>query len=106
MNKKSIEYAEFLDIHIFVNCNNSSLSYGVMNDSEIAYSLGVSGIANYAESIEVAKIFELSKHFKAKVIFQSITTKESIEILKDKKDEVLKTELIKNSDVLVWSFGI
>jgi len=94
--KRVFEYAEFLEIPIFVNCNNSSLSYGVMNDSEIAYSLGVSGIANYAESIEVAKIFELSKHFKAKVIFQSITTKESIEILKDKKENVFVDVCIDN----------
>ncbi len=82
--KRVLEYAEFLDIPVFVNCNNKSLSYGVMNDSEIAYLHGVSGISNYAESIEVAKMLEMIKHFNAKVIFQSITTKESIEILKNR----------------------
>ncbi len=82
--KRVFEYAEFLNIPIFVNCNNKSLSYGVMNDSEVAYSMGVSGIPNYAESIEVAKILELTCHFKAKVVFQSITTKESLEILKNR----------------------
>jgi len=86
--KRVFEYAEFLDIPIFVNCNNNSLSYGVMNDSEIAYSMGVSGIPNYAESVEVAKIYELSKHFNAKVVFQSITTKESLEILKHKPENI------------------
>jgi len=82
--KRVFEYAEFLNIPIFVNCNNKSLSYGVMNDSEVAYSMGVSGIPNYAESIEVAKILELTNHFKAKVIFQGITTKESLKILKNR----------------------
>ena len=82
--KRVFEYAEFLDIPVFINPNNKSLSYGVMNDSEIAYSMGVSGIPNYAESIEVAKILELTNHFKAKVIFQGITTKESLEILKNR----------------------
>ncbi|QCT94880.1 dihydroorotase [Caminibacter mediatlanticus TB-2] len=82
--KRVLEYAEFLDIPVFINCNNKSLSIGVMNDSEIAYLLGISGIPNYAESVEVAKMVEMIKHFNAKVIFQSITTKESIEILKNK----------------------
>ena len=82
--KRVFEYAEFLDIPVFVDCNNKSLSQGVMNDSEIAYHMGVSGIPSYAESIEVAKILELTNHFKAKVVFQSITTKESLEILKNR----------------------
>jgi len=94
--KRVFEYAEFLDIPIFVNCNNKALSSGVMNDSEIAYSLGVSGIPSYAESIEVAKIYELSKHFKAKVVFQSITTKESLEILKNKPSNIFIDVCIDN----------
>ena len=86
--KRVFEYAEFLDIPIFVNCNNKALSLGVMHDSEIAYSLGISGIPTYAESAEVAKIYELSKHFNAKVVFQSITSKESLEILKNKPKNI------------------
>jgi len=82
--KRVFEYAEFLDIPIFVNCNNKSLSTGVMHDSEIAYSMGVSGIASFAESIEVAKILELASNFKAKVVFQSITSKESLRLLKNR----------------------
>jgi dihydroorotase len=39
--KRVFEYSEFLNIPIFVNCNNKVLSNAVMNDSEIAYSLGV-----------------------------------------------------------------
>ena len=94
--KRVFEYAEFLNIPIFVNCNNKSLSAGIMNDSKIAYSLGVTGIASYAESIEVAKIYELSHHFKAKVVFQAITTKESIEILKNKKENIFIDVCIDN----------
>jgi dihydroorotase len=94
--KRVFEYGEFLDIPIFVNCNNKALSSGVMNDSEVAYSLGVSGIPNYAESIEVAKIYELSKHFNTKVVFQSITTKESIEILKNKPSNIFIDVCIDN----------
>ena len=85
--KRIFEYAEFLDIPVFVNCNNKAL-LGVMHDSEIAYSLGISGIPTYAESAEVAKIYELSKHFNARVVFQSITSKESLKILKNKPENI------------------
>lgn len=94
--KRVFEYAEFLNIPIFVNCNNKALSSGVMHDSEIAYSLGVSGIPSYSESAEVAKIYELSRHFKAKVIFQGITTQESIEILKNKPENIYVDVCIDN----------
>ncbi|GAX88127.1 dihydroorotase [Lebetimonas natsushimae] len=94
--KRVFEYAEFLNIPIFVNCNNKVLSNAVMNDSKIAYSLGVSGIPNYAESAEVAKIYELSNHFRAKVVFSGISTKESIEILKNKKENIFVDVCIDN----------
>ena len=94
--KRVFEYGEFLDIPIFVNANNKALSIGVMNDSPKAYSLGLNGIPSYAESIEVAKILELARHFKAKIIFQSITTKESIEILKNRPSNVYVDVCIDN----------
>jgi dihydroorotase len=106
--KRVFEYAEFLNMPIFVNCNNKVLSNAVMNDSEIAYTLGVSGIPNYAESAEVAKIFELSRHFNAKVVFLGITTKESIEILKNKNKNTFIDVCIDNlyfSDEMLKDFN-
>jgi len=94
--KRVFEYAEFLNIPVFVNANNKSLSNGVMNDSNLAYYHGLSGIPNYAESIEVAKILELAKNFDTKVIFQSITTKDSIELLKNKPSNIFVDVCIDN----------
>ena len=94
--KRIFEYAEFLDIPVFVNCNNGSLSLGVMHDGPTAYSLGVNGIPSYAESAEVAKIYELSSHFNAKVVFQSVTTKESLEILKNRAENMYVDVCIDN----------
>ncbi len=94
--KRIFEYASFLDIPVFINANNKSLSNGVMNDCENAYKMGLNGIANYAESTEVAKILELSRHFDAKIVFQSITTKESIEILKNREKNVFVDVCIDN----------
>lgn len=94
--KRIFEYASFLNIPVFVNANNKALSVGVINESENAYKMGLSGIPNYAESTEVAKILELSRHFDAKIVFQSITTKESIEILKNKPENVFVDVAIDN----------
>ena len=94
--KRVFEYGEFLNIPILINANNKALSTGVMNDSAKAYSLGLQGIPNYAESIEVAKILELSNHFNTKIVFQSITTKESIEILKNRPKNVYVDVCIDN----------
>ena len=83
--RRVFQYAEMLNVPIFVNANNKSLlGVGQINASDKAYSLGLEGIENYVESIEVAKILELSKYFDVKIVFQSITTKESLEILKNR----------------------
>ena len=58
-----------------------------MNASDKSYNLGLEGIDNYVESIEVAKILEFSNYFDVKIVFQSITTKESLELLKGRDRE-------------------
>lgn len=94
--KRIFEYAEFLNIPVFVNANNKALSIGVMNDSPTAYSLGLAGIPQYSESIEVAKILELAKNFDVKTVFLNITTKESIEILKTRPSNIFIDVCIDN----------
>ena len=87
--RRVFEYAQMLDIPVFVNAFNQSLAAsGVMNDSKIAYSMGLAGITNYVESVEVAKILELSKNFNVRIVFQGITTKESINILKNRPKNI------------------
>jgi len=83
--KRVFQYAQMLQVPVFVNANNKALfGNGQMNASDKAYSLGLEGIENYVESVEVAKILELSKYFDIKLVFQSISTKESLELLKNR----------------------
>jgi len=83
--KRVFQYAQMLKIPVFINANNKALlGDGQMNASNKAYSLGLEGIENYVESIEVAKILEFSKSFDVKIVFQAISTKESLEILKNR----------------------
>jgi dihydroorotase len=55
-----------------------------------------SSYPNYAESAEVAKIYELANHFRAKIVFLGITTKESVEILKNKNENIFVDVCIDN----------
>jgi len=83
--KRVFQYGEMLNVPIFINANNKTLlGSGQMNASDKAYSLGLEGIENYVESVEVAKILEFAKYFDVKIVFQSITTKESLELLKNR----------------------
>ena len=83
--KRVFQYGEMLKVPIFINANNKTLlGVGQMNASDKAYSLGLEGIENYVESVEVAKILELSKYFDVKIVFQAISTKESLELLKNR----------------------
>ena len=83
--KRVFQYGEMLNVPIFINANNKALlGNGQMNASNKAYELGLEGIENYVETIEVAKILEFAKNFDVKIVFQSISTKESLEILKNR----------------------
>jgi len=108
--KRVFQYAEMLNIPIFINANNKSLfGNGQMNASDRAYSLGLEGIENYVESIEVSKILEFAKYFDIKIVFQSISTKESLEILKNRdKNKVFIDVCIDNllyTDEMIGEFN-
>ncbi|NPA55535.1 MAG: dihydroorotase [Epsilonproteobacteria bacterium] len=96
--KRVFQYAQMLRVPIFVNANNTTLvGNGQMNSSKNAYLLGLEGIDNYVESIEVAKILEFSQYFDVRVIFQSITTKESLSLLQKRdRDKIFVDVCIDN----------
>ena len=56
-----------------------------MNEGELSFKLGLPGISKVSENSEVAKIAELSLINNTKIIFQSLSTKRSINIIRDIK---------------------
>ncbi len=102
--KRGLQYADMKKKPFFCFCYEPNLDdQGLMNEGEISSKLGLSGISKSSESIEVAKIAELSLDFDAKIVFQSISTKRSLEIVnmaKTKRDglfsEVSIHHLLKN----------
>ncbi len=108
--KRIFQYAEMLQVPIFINANNKALlGNGQMNASDKAYELGLEGIENYVESIEVAKILEFAKNFDVKIVFQSISTKESLNLLKNRdKNKIFVDVCIDNilyTDEMIGDFN-
>ncbi|WP_458701439.1 amidohydrolase family protein [Sulfurospirillum sp. 1307] len=84
--KRGFQYARMKLAPIFCRCYDENLDEsGVMNEGELSFKLGLSGISKISESSEVAKIAEISTINNTKIIFQSLSTKRSIDIIKDMK---------------------
>lgn len=84
--KRGFQYARMKLAPIFCKCYDENLDdSGVMNEGEISFKLGLSGISKISESSAVAKIAEISTINNTKIIFQSLSSKRSIDIIKDTK---------------------
>ena len=84
--KRGFQYARMKQAPIFCRCYNENLDdNGVMNEGELSFKLGMPGISKVSENSEVAKIAELSLINNTKIIFQSLSTKRSISIIRDIK---------------------
>ena len=84
--KRGFQYARMKLAPIFCRCYDANLDdSGVMNEGELSFKLGLSGISKISESAEVAKIAEISTINNTKIIFQSLSSKRSIDIIKDMK---------------------
>ena len=102
--RRVMQYAKMKDIPLFVFCNNPELNdSGVMNESEVSFRLGLPGISKISEISEVAKIAQMALYYDTKILFQSLSTEKSIELVEDVKKsydkifcEVSIHHLIKN----------
>jgi dihydroorotase len=76
------QYALMHNLPIFIFCQNRDLnSQGVMNENALSNKLGLPGIFNIGEISEVAKQSALSVYYKATTLFQSISTRDSLDII-------------------------
>ena len=86
MMQKALEYCKGLDIPIFVHAEELSLvDGGSMNEGPFAKSRGIKGIPNAAESIMVVRDIALSELTGAQVHFCHISTRESVEAIRQAK---------------------
>jgi len=86
MMRRSLEYCKGLDLPIFVHAEDKSLADGgSMNEGPHATFLGIKGIPNAAESIMVVRDIALCELTGAAVHFCHMSTKESIEAIRQAK---------------------
>ncbi|WP_299978216.1 dihydroorotase [Desulfobacula sp.] len=89
--RRALEYCKGLDIPVFVHAEELSIADGgSMNEGFFATFWGIKGIPNAAESIMVVRDIALSELTGAPVHFCHISTKESVEAIRQAKKRGVK----------------
>ncbi len=87
MIRRVLEYTKTRKAPLIVNPKNGSLeSSGVIHDGEVSSKMGLPSLPAFAESSEIAKISAIAKSLQSSVIFNYVTSKESIEVVKFAKE--------------------
>ena len=86
----ALEYADSLGALIISHTEDSSLaSGGVINEGAASTRLGLQGISDLAESVAVARELEVLRYSGGKLHFAHISTKRSIELIRQAKKDGL-----------------
>lgn len=86
----ALKYINSLGSFIISHSEDSSLSRGgVINEGEISAKLGLKGISYLAESTAIARELEIVRETKGKYHFAHISTKRSVELIRQAKKEGL-----------------
>ena len=86
MMQQALEYCKGLKLPVFVHAEQLSVANdGSMNEGPVAKSLGLKGIPNAAESIMVVRDIALSELIDAPVHFCHVSTKESVQAIRQAK---------------------
>jgi len=87
---KIAEYVKMYDVTLFCKAeDNSLINSGVMLDGDVSSKLGLAGIPELSEVLHVSRMLEIAKHFDIKILFKSIASPRSIDLItKAKKDGI------------------
>lgn len=84
--RKALEYAKMFNLPIAQHAEDLNLSNnGAINEGEVSEKLGIAGIPNSSESTIVARDIELVKQIKSKYHVLHVSTKESLEHIRNAK---------------------
>ena len=88
--KEALKYVNSHNATIISHSEDSSLANGgVINEGKVATRLGLKGIPNITESLAVARELEIVRAVNGKYHFAHISTKRSIELIRQAKKEGL-----------------
>jgi dihydroorotase len=84
--RRAVEYASMFDLPVMDHCQDMSMTQGaVMNEGAVSTRLGLRGWPNAAEDLIVARNVILSTHTGAHIHLQHISSRHSVEILREAK---------------------
>ncbi len=82
------EYVKMYDTTLFCRAKDTSLSsVGVMTEGSIATKLGLVGIPPLGETVHVARMIEIARNFGIRILFKSIASPRSIEMITRARSE-------------------
>lgn len=85
---KIAEYVKMYDTTLFCKAeDNSLIKSGVMLEGDVSSRLGLSGIPELSEVLHVSRMIEIARHFDVKILFKSIASPRSIELITKAKNE-------------------
>ena len=82
------EYVKMYGVTLFCKAQDTSLSsVGVMVEGPVATKLGLVGIPPLGETVHVARMIEIARNFGISILFKSIASPRSIEMISKAKEE-------------------
>jgi len=85
------EYVKMYRVPLFCKAQDTSLSsVGVMTEGKIATKLGLVGVPPLGETVHVARMIEIARNFGIAVLFKSVASPRSIEMISRAKQEGVK----------------
>lgn len=86
----AMQYARQFDLPLMLTPGDAELlRYGMVHEGVVSTHLGLKGIPSIAESIGLKRDLDLVRYTHCRVHFQSVSTKESVELIRMAKDEGL-----------------
>ena len=85
---KIAEYVQMYGVTLFCKAeDNSLINAGVMLDGDVCSRLGLAGIPELSEVLHVSRMIEIARYFDIKILFKSIASPRSVELISKAKKE-------------------
>jgi dihydroorotase len=85
--RTALEYARTFDVVIAEHCEDIALGHGSMNEGRMSAKLGLKGIPNEAEEIDVIRSILLARRTGGKLHLCHMSTKGSVDLIRWAKDQ-------------------
>lgn len=87
--RQTMQYGVMKNVPLLIRCFEAGFDdNGVMNDGLTSFELGLVGVSKISELSEVAKIKQVAKFYGAKVVYDCLSLKQSLDLL-DVDDKVM-----------------